>query len=327
MSTPERPVHPELRGRVPLRAAAYAVITRETGAGTEVLLQLRQGTGFMDGWWACGAAGHVEDAGSASETLHREVREELGVEVVAAEPLTTVHRGCLVGVIEQRADFFFHVTQTSGEPRIAEPEKTADLRWWPLTALPERVVRHERQVLDALAARLGDGVPVPAVLEDGFAQHLTLVAAIGANRAIGADGGMPWHLPGDLRHFKEVTMGGTMLMGRRTWDSIGRALPGRRTVVVTSDRAWSAPGAEVAHSLPEALLTAPDGEVLVVGGGEIYRQTIEVASHLEISHVDAAPEAEVFFPEIDPQVWEVASREQRTGFDLVRYVRRGSGCR
>ncbi|MBM6546742.1 dihydrofolate reductase [Janibacter sp. YIM B02568] len=318
----ERPVADDLRGRVPLVAASYAVITRGAGEATEALLQLRRGTSFMDGWWACGAAGHVEDAASASSALAQEVREELGVEVVAASPLTTVHRGCLVGRIEQRADFFFHVTELSGEPSIAEPDKAADLRWWPLAGLPERVVPHERAVLEALATELGGGQRVPAVIEHGFAQSLTLVAAIGANRAIGADGGMPWHLPEDLRHFKEVTMGGVMVMGRRTWDSIGRALPGRRTIVVTSDLSWSAQGAEVAHSLPEALLVAGDREVFVVGGGEIYRQTIAVASRLEITHVDVAPEAEVFFPEIDPAVWVESARSPGAGLAFVTYGRR-----
>ena len=320
-SSTGRPVAPELRGRVPLVAASYAVITRGEGAGAEVLLQLRSGTSFMDGWWACGAAGHVEDAGSASDALAQEVREELGVEVVASSPLTTVHRGCLVGTIEQRADFFFHVTALSGEPSIAEPDKAAELRWWPLSELPDRVVPHERAVLDALAAELAGGPRVPAIIEHGFAQSLTLVAAIGANRAIGADGGMPWHLPEDLKHFKEVTMGGVMVMGRRTWDSIGRALPGRRTIVVTSDRTWSATGAEVAHSLPEALLVAGDREVFVVGGGEIYRQTIGVASRLEITHVDLSPDAEVFFPEIDPGVWTAASRRRGEGLTFATYVR------
>lgn len=316
-----RPVADDLRGRVPLVAASYAVITRGEGKATEVLLQLRSGTPFMDGWWACGAAGHVEDAASASSALAQEVREELGVEVVAAAPLTTVHRGSLVGRIEQRADFFFR-TEVAGEPTIAEPDKAGDLRWWPLTGLPQRVVPHERAVLEALAAELGGGQRVPAVIEHGFAQSLTLVAAIGANRAIGADGGMPWHLPEDLRHFKEVTMGGVMIMGRRTWDSIGRALPGRRTVVVTSDLSWSAQGAEVAHSLPEALLVAGDREVFVVGGGEIYRQTIGVASRLEITHVDVAPEAEVFFPEIDPAEWVEVARRPGEGLAFVTYDRR-----
>lgn len=316
-----RPVHPDLRGRIPLTSAAYAVITRGRGASAQVLLQLRSGTTFMDQWWACGAAGHIEDAASASEALDREVAEELGVQIVKARPLTGLLRGCLIEPIEQRADYFFHVTEISGDPRIAEPDKAADLQWWPLDALPERLVPHERVVIEALAAELAGGPRVPPIIEFGFDQRLTLVAAMGANRAIGVDGGMPWHLPEDLRHFKDVTMGGVLVMGRRTWDSIGRALPGRRTVVVTSDRTWSAPGAEVAHSLPEALLIAGDREVFIVGGGEIYAQTIDIASTLDITHVEASPEAEVFFPAIDPDVWREVSRDPRDGFTFVRYER------
>lgn len=318
MSRP-RPVPEDLRGRVPLVAASYAVMTREGASGTEVLLQLRRGTGFMDGWWACGAAGHVEDVAPPSEALAREVDEELGVRVVTASPLTTVQRSTLAGRLEQRADFFFHVTDWVGEPTLREPDKAADLRWWPLAGLPARVVPHERVVLEGLR----DG-GLPPFVELGHDQRLVLVAALGANRAIGVDGGMPWHLPEDLAHFKALTMGGVMIMGRRTWDSIGRALPGRTTIVVTSDPAWSAPGAVVVHSLAEALVAGGPGEVFVVGGGEIYRQTIALASRLELTEIDAAPDAEVFFPEVDPTAWHEARREAREGFDFVTYERNPS---
>lgn len=310
-----RRVPDELRGRVPLIAAAYAVMTREGASGTEVLLQLRQGTGFMDGWWACGAAGHVEDASAPSEALRQEVLEELGVHVGAATPLTTLQRTSAAGRLEQRADFFFHVTDWSGEPTVQEPDKAADLRWWPLARLPELVVPHERVVLEGLR----DG-RLPPFVELGHDQRLVLVAALGANRAIGVDGGMPWHLPEDLAHFKALTMGGTMIMGRRTWDSIGRALPGRTTVVITSDHAWSAPGAVVVHSLAEALAVAGPGEVFVVGGGEIYRQTIGLASRLELTEIAASPQAEVFFPEVDDG-WREVQRTPREGFDFVTYER------
>lgn len=103
-------------------------------------------------------------------------------------------------------------------------------------------------------------------------------------------------------------MGGTMVMGRGTWDSIGRALPGRRTIVVTRQREWSAPGAEVAHSLPEALLIAGDGEVFVVGGGQVYAQTIDHASSLVITEVDQEPEGAARFPRIEPTGWREVDR-------------------
>ena len=316
MSTPPRPVPSSLRGRVPLVAAAYAVMTREGAHGTEVLLQLRHGTGFMDGWWACAAAGHVEDAAAPSEALARESVEELGVAPTEIAPLTTLQRSSLAGPLEQRVDFFFNVTKWTGEPTLREPDKAADLRWWPLAELPDAVVPHERLVLTGLA----EGGLLPFV-EVGHEQRLVLIAALGANRAIGVDGGMPWHLPEDLAHFKETTMGGVLVMGRRTWDSIGRALPGRTTIVITSDRDWSAAGAVVVHSLGEALAVAGPGEVFIAGGGEIYRQTIDLASALELTEIDVRPEAEVFFPEIDPDAWREVSRRSREGFDLVRYER------
>ncbi len=318
MSATPRPVPGALRGRVPLVAASYAVMTREGSRGTEVLLQLRRGTGFMDGWWACAAAGHVEDAAAPSEALARESVEELGVAPTEVAPLTTLQRSSLVGPLEQRVDFFFHVTAWSGEPWLREADKAADLRWWPLADLPDRVVPHERIVLSGL--REGG---LPPFVEVGHDQRLVLVAARGANGAIGVDGGMPWHLPEDLAHFKATTMGGVLVMGRRTWDSIGRALPGRTTIVVTSDHDWSAPGAVVVHSLGEALAVAGPGEVFVAGGGEIYRQTIELASALELTEVEASPEAEVFFPRVDPDVWREVSRRPREGFTFVRYERDG----
>lgn len=316
MSASPRPVPGPLRGRVPLVAAAYAVMTREGDQGTEVLLQLRRGTGFMDGWWACAAAGHVEDAAAPSEALARESVEELGVTPTEVAPLTTLQRSSLAGPVEQRVDFFFHVTAWAGEPSLREPDKAADLRWWPLADLPEHVVPHERIVL----AGLHEG-SLPPFVEVGHDQRLVLVAALGANRAIGVAGGMPWHLPEDLAHFKATTIGGVLVMGRRTWDSIGRALPGRTTIVVTSDHEWSAPGAVVAHSLGEALAVAGGGEVFVAGGGEIYRQTIDIASALELTEVAASPDAEVFFPEVDPGIWGEVSRRPREGFDFVRYER------
>lgn len=303
--------------------SAYLALVRDGDHGTEVLLQLREGTAYMDGWWACGAAGHVEPGESVLAAAVREAREELAVEVVPADlrPLATLHRTCaLPDPLEQRVDVFFEVRTWQGEPRIAEPDKTAKLGWWPLADLPERVVPHERRALLALR----DGA-YPAVLTHGFAQTLTLVAARGHNGAIGDGHGMPWHLAEDLAHFKATTLGGVLLMGRRTHDSIGRALPGRRTVVLTRDLDWSAPGVEVAHSLPEALLMAGDQEVFVAGGGELYAQTIGAAGRLVLTEVDQEPDASVRFPAVDPGRWEVSSREQRDGFAWVTFRRRSPG--
>ena len=307
--------------RVPLVPAAYVALLREQGGRREVLLQERRGTGFMDGWWGCGAAGHVEAGESAFDAAVGEAREELGVEVSPGDlvPVTTLQRYSLTRLpVEQRADIFFTCSRWSGEPRVMEPAKSAGVRWFPLDELPERTVPHERQALELVAA----GGDIPAYVTRGFAQSLTLVAAMGRNRIIGADGDMPWHLSEDLKRFKRMTLGGTLIMGRGTWDAIGRPLPGRTSIVLTRDRDWSAEGALVAHSLAEALTMAPDGEVFIGGGGQIYRETIDLADTLELTEIDAEPEGDTTFPEVDLQQWREVSREQREGFDWVTYVRR-----
>ncbi|HKJ12242.1 MAG TPA: dihydrofolate reductase [Ornithinimicrobium sp.] len=148
------------------------------------------------------------------------------------------------------------------------------------------------------------------------------MAAVGANGVIGDGSGMPWHLPEDLRHFKRLTMGGVLLMGRRTFDSIGSALPGRRTVVITRNASWRAEGVQVAQSLPEALLIAGGGEVFVVGGGEIYRQCISDAHRLVVTEVHQRPDGSVKFPTIDPHVWAIVEREPHDGFDITTWARR-----
>lgn len=300
--------------------SAYLVLTRRGDHGVEVLLQLRRGTGYMDEYWASGAAGHVELGESAWGAAVREAREELGIEVDAGDLrlVATMHRTVAwrEDPVEERMDLFFEVTRWVGEPRIAEPDKAAELQWWPLTELPDQVVPHERQALELLAS--GGS---PELLTRGFEQTLTLIAAVGSNGVIGDGSAMPWHLPEDLAFFKRTTMGGVLVMGRGTWDSIGRALPGRRTIVLTRDRDWAAPGAAVAHSLPEALLLAGDTEVFVAGGGQVYAQTIAHASRLVLTEVDASPEGSVTFPEIDPSVWREVSREQRDGFAWVLWER------
>ncbi|GHH74076.1 NUDIX hydrolase [Promicromonospora soli] len=153
--------------RFALVPAAYVYFRREG----QVLLQLRQGTGYRDGFWACAAAGHVEEGESVIDTAVREAREELGV-VVAAEdvrPLTVLHRGEPRGpAIEQRVDFMFEVTRWTGTPSIQEPHKAADLAWFPFVALPEPVVPHELAVLRAVHDAGRHGAEVPRVLTFGF---------------------------------------------------------------------------------------------------------------------------------------------------------------
>ena len=147
--------------------AAYVFLRREG----QVLLQLRQGTGFRDGHWSAAAAGHVEADESVREAAVREAREELGVVVDPADlvPVTTMHRGEPGGpALEQRVDFFFTATRWAGSPEIREPAKVADLRWFPFVALPDPVVPHELVVLRALHDEGRHGTRVPPILTDGF---------------------------------------------------------------------------------------------------------------------------------------------------------------
>ena len=149
-----------------------------------------------------------------------------------------------------------------------------------------------------------------------------LLAAVGANLVIGRDGNMPWHLPQDLAHFKATTMGHTMVMGRKTYDAIGRALPGRRTIVITRQPGWHAPSVEVAHSLSEAFALAGPTEVFVVGGSEIYRQAMPFADRMMLTEIDQAPEGDTFFPAFAPEHWQEISRQAHDGFAFVTYQRK-----
>ena len=151
---------------------------------------------------------------------------------------------------------------------------------------------------------------------------ITLVAAVARNGTIGAAGGLPWHLPADLKRFKALTMGHPMIMGRKTYDSIGRALPGRRTIVVTRDLAWTAPGVETVASVPAALAAAGDDDIMVVGGGEIYAQTIDLADRLEITHVDVDVVGDTQFPDINPARWRETDRIAADGYSFASYQRR-----
>jgi dihydrofolate reductase len=151
---------------------------------------------------------------------------------------------------------------------------------------------------------------------------VTLIAAVGRNGVIGADNAMPWHLPEDFAFFKRTTMGHTMVMGRRTFDSIGRVLPGRRTIVVTRQHDWSHPDVETAHSLVDALdLAGPADEVYICGGGEIYAEAMPFAHRMLITEVDQSPEGDVRFPDIDISDWREVSREPHDGFAWVTYER------
>ncbi|MFC9689805.1 dihydrofolate reductase [Kribbella sp. NPDC056951] len=148
---------------------------------------------------------------------------------------------------------------------------------------------------------------------------IILIAAVGANGVIGRDNDLPWRIREDLQHFKQLTLGHTLVMGRKTYDSIGRPLPGRRTVVVTRQPDWAADGVQVVHTLEEAL--KEDGDLYVAGGGEIYRQAFPYADRLELTEVDQSPDGDVTFPAFDASDWTETARDPHDGFSFVSYRR------
>jgi dihydrofolate reductase len=168
---------------------------------------------------------------------------------------------------------------------------------------------------------------------------IVLVAAVAENGVIGRAGGLPWRLKSDLQQFRALTIGKPIVMGRRTWASLGRPLPHRTNIVVTRDPAFAASGAVVTPSLPVALAVARGDAlrrgadaIMVIGGGDIYAQAMPLAIRLEITHVHARPDGEAVFPPIDPAVWrETARRDVPPGPDdeanctRVTYVRAQDG--
>lgn len=141
--------------------------------------------------------------------------------------------------------------------------------------------------------------------------NVSIIVAVAKHNAIGAKGGLLCHLPADLKHFKNTTSGHTVVMGRRTFDSLPKgALPNRRNIVVTRNPNFTTPGVEVAHSLAEAFSPVADGEVFVIGGAQIYAEALPMASKLYITEIEASfPEADTFFPEIDDSQWVETLRE------------------
>ena len=145
---------------------------------------------------------------------------------------------------------------------------------------------------------------------------VSIIVATDERGAIGRDGRLPWHLPDDLRRFKALTMGKPIVMGRKTWDSIGRPLPGRHNIVVSRRRDLEIPGATMAASLDEALAAAGDvPEICVVGGAEIYRLALPRTDVIHLTRVHTVVDADTFFPALEPTQWAVAAREERSADD------------
>ncbi len=137
---------------------------------------------------------------------------------------------------------------------------------------------------------------------------LTLVVAVSENGIIGRDGGLPWRLPEDLKHFRRLTLGNTVLMGRKTFESLGKPLEGRANWVLSRDPAYAPAGARVFRDLDAALAAEPQGALLVIGGAELYRQTLSHARRLELTRVHAQVEGDTLFPHYDPAQWHETAR-------------------
>jgi dihydrofolate reductase len=156
---------------------------------------------------------------------------------------------------------------------------------------------------------------------------IVLVVARAANGVIGRDGSLPWHIPHDLRHFKQITTGAPMIMGRKTFESLPGLLPGRRHIVLTRDPGWSAAGAEIARSADKALALAAGERVSIIGGAEIFALFLQRATTVELTEVHSRPPGETTMPGFDSATWREAGREhhpaegETPAFSFVRLVR------
>ncbi|MCB0472958.1 MAG: dihydrofolate reductase [Flavobacteriaceae bacterium] len=149
---------------------------------------------------------------------------------------------------------------------------------------------------------------------------IIIIAAIGNKGELGKDNQLLWHLPNDLKRFKRVTRGHPVIMGRKTFESLGSALPDRKNIVITRKKDYDAPNCIVVNSLKEAeRLIEEEPRVYILGGAQIYAQAIKLADMLDLTQVDASFDADVFFPEIDNTIWQETSREDHLADDKHRY--------
>lgn len=154
---------------------------------------------------------------------------------------------------------------------------------------------------------------------------ITLIAGIAKNNCIGKNGTLPWHIPEDLKHFKKLTTGKIVLMGRKTWESLPekfRPLPNRKNIVITRQQAYTVPDSvEVYNNIPDAFAAHKNSDMMIIGGGEIYKKTIDLAHYLEITHVHQTVEGDAFFPDIDPNTWIPIQEEHHNDYSFITYKR------
>ncbi|HEX5655099.1 MAG TPA: dihydrofolate reductase [Chitinophagaceae bacterium] len=141
---------------------------------------------------------------------------------------------------------------------------------------------------------------------------LSFVVAAATNNGIGKNGVMPWHLPNDMKHFKNITWGLPVVMGRKTFESLGKPLNGRKNIVITRQEGWQAAGTVAVKTIEDALFVARETdakEIMVIGGGEIYKTLFDKAHRIYLTRVEASPEADTYFPSIDPKKWKLVSQK------------------
>jgi dihydrofolate reductase len=156
---------------------------------------------------------------------------------------------------------------------------------------------------------------------------LSIIVATDKKRGIGINNQLPWHLPEDLAHFKNTTSGHPIIMGRKTYDSIGRPLPKRRNIVISRNSEWNQNGVETVHSIEQALALLNEEQAFVIGGAQIYAQALPLAERLIVTEIQAEYACDAFFPSIDPQVWEESSRQSfissnNLAYDIVIYLKK-----
>jgi dihydrofolate reductase len=160
-------------------------------------------------------------------------------------------------------------------------------------------------------------------------KRITLIVAMARNRAIGFEGALPWHLPRELKHFRDTTLGKPVVMGRKTHESIGRPLPGRQNIVVSRNRNYRSEGCDTAISLSAAVEAADGDEVMVIGGGQLYEEALPVADRMVLTHIECEPQADTWFPAWKRDDWvETIQREEsqdennRYAYRVIEYTRK-----
>lgn len=150
---------------------------------------------------------------------------------------------------------------------------------------------------------------------------ISIIVAVAENNVIGCHNKLIWHISEDLKRFKSLTISHPIIMGRKTYDSIGRPLPGRQNIVITRNSQLKIEGCDVVGSLSEAMELTLGKEPFVIGGGEIYREALPLATRLYLTKVYQSPEGDTFFPEINPTEWREINRERREGYDFIDFER------